>query len=222
MKRKLPLSFKNYSDIFNSVLPLVNELKEDYELERACIPLNFFAYKILRENFKQFESFFMICNVVYRIKDYTLCYYDLNDHESPNNWHTFIWLNDNKCSYYLDFTAPLFNEILSREIVLKNTIEKKMFQKKISDSLKFEKNNIQNFIDGNVNDGDFSFIVDHELRKKILEELNSNSTLGDCAELAVKLFKSKSDNIQIRMENFNQDLMFKTIKKSDFKIEKAW
>lgn len=223
MKIKLPLSFKDYSDIFNSVRPILNELKEDYELEGACIPLNFFAYAILRENFKQFNSYFMVGNVIYRIEENTLCYYDFNDHESPNNWHTFIFLDDyNNNRYYLDFTAPLFLEILKKKTGFENNIERKMFQKNISEAQNFDSDNIQKFIDGNVNDGDFSFIVDDMLRKKMIKYLNINKTIQECADLAVKLFNSKSDNILISVKNFKQELMFKTITKTNFKIEKAW
>ena len=213
MKINLPLSFKDYSDIFNSVRPILNELKEDYELEGACIPLNFFAYAILRENFKQFNSYFMVGNVIYRIEKNTLCYYDFNDHKSPNNWHTFIFLDDeNNNRYYLDFTAPLFGEILKKKTGLENNIERKMFQKNISDSKEME----DEFIDG-----DFFYLIDDELRKKMIKELNVNKTLQECAALAVKLFNSKLDEILISVKKSNQTII-KPIRKTNFKIEKSW
>lgn len=219
--KKIPLSLKNYSDIFNSVLPIVIELKQDYELEGSCIPFNFFAYAILKECFKEFNSFFMMGNVIYQIKEYNLIYYDLQDNKSVNNWHTFIFLDYDNNRYYLDFMAPLFNDILRKQNSIEDTIERKMFQKNISERKLFTDDNIRKFLEGEFNDGDYSFIVDENLRSKNIKEINNNEILQHYAKLAIKLFNSKENYI---IENYNgyQKEISKTITKTNYKIEKSW
>ena len=39
----LGLDIKDYSSIFNSILPFVKNLRKEYALEESCVPMNFFA-----------------------------------------------------------------------------------------------------------------------------------------------------------------------------------
>ena len=206
----LGLDIKDYSSIFNSILPFVKNLRKEYALEESCVPMNFFAQNILKNKFSHLNPKFYVEHVIYNINDKYLSFYNPYNLNSKNqeNWHTYIIIGNNNKEYYLDFMAPLFNEIIEKKTRLNLKIDKKMFQKEI-----INVKTIENFMQENVSVGDFYFKYNKEIHDYLMFLIQQNEKLNSKAKLALDLYNS--ENGYIKIDN-------KTIKKAENSIINKW